>query len=903
MRKKIAKVGIALIAAMVALTFAGCPQDADDETPSGAAELTTKVKLGAFEADKIPTPITRAEWLAAGDDLADYNGADYYATIIVPQISDLTGSLTVNASGGASIKYAVSTTLTDKPTTVFAAQPPAGFTNNQVLNIQITSEDGKKVVYYRVQLKLANSVSSLSQVTVAGVVAAPLGTPGSTWNDAGIALGLVGINNSQRTNAQVMVTKTAPSSTAQFARVAALNDSAAPNFSSSDTITFEDGDFLYIEVTAQDGISKSVYKIEVAIGRTATASEIKIGTQTVSNLGTPAATVNEAGLAAGTVLLKETGSTNFSITVTPTDSEVTDIKYAVVQGSATPTFGTSTTLTLTEEDFLYVQLTSTSTTNPVTLVYKIQVFLSKAAAIKYGHPEIQSSVNHFIDPAWNDTTLEEYAITRIFPGDSPGVTNSTTHGVAKAMWDEDGLYVYVDVTDPTVSANPQTSPDHTKDSVELFINEDGNTTSVNISQPYAGRGSQFRVGAHGETSADSVLQVSGWKKDNNSGYVVIFQAPWRYLPDFPLTNGKKFGLDLQINACATDGGREAVVAWNNNAHGNYQNITDYAVATLDLAGETMKVNAKDPVITTSPEGKLYAPPLPSAADPLTVAATSRDGGTLSYKWYSNTTISYTGGTEISGAITASYTPTLPSIDGVTYYWVEVTNTLSDNGDGGRKIASVNSAIASVRVSSVPLYEKVQAGSCGVPVYRFTPPAGTPWSAYKKMTYTVYIQAGSETLTFTNNEIRSHIVGNFQPSVFNSQGEYYTGSSWGPQRWLIIANNVGISSIVGSDYVGGTWKTLTYDLSPDDVDHDPALKLTAGDTGPWYLGIGFTINETNASGKRVVYWVKDVALVKENGDKLYADDLQTPLGSRTLGQLRVRYQGGDGVTRSSLEPLP
>lgn len=60
---------------------------------------------------------------------------------------------------------------------------------------------------------------------------------------------------------------------------------------------------------------------------------------------------------------------------------------------------------------------------------------------------------------------------------------------------------------------------------------------------------------------------------------------------------------------------------------------------------------------------------------LTVGATA--SGTLSYKWYSSGSNSNRGGTLISGATGSSYTPPTGSV-GITYYYVEVTNTSGGN---------------------------------------------------------------------------------------------------------------------------------------------------------------------------------------------------------------------------------
>lgn len=77
-----------------------------------------------------------------------------------------------------------------------------------------------------------------------------------------------------------------------------------------------------------------------------------------------------------------------------------------------------------------------------------------------------------------------------------------------------------------------------------------------------------------------------------------------------------------------------------------------------------------------------------------------DGGSLSYQWYKNTSNAATGGTAITGATAASYTPAT-TVAGTTYYYCVVTNT--NTAVTGIKTATATSAVAAVVVNakSVP----------------------------------------------------------------------------------------------------------------------------------------------------------------------------------------------------------
>jgi hypothetical protein len=81
-----------------------------------------------------------------------------------------------------------------------------------------------------------------------------------------------------------------------------------------------------------------------------------------------------------------------------------------------------------------------------------------------------------------------------------------------------------------------------------------------------------------------------------------------------------------------------------------------------------------------------------------VTANSPDGGTLSYQWYSNTSATNAGGTSLgTSARSASFNPSTDA-EGTYYFFVEVKNTIPNNGDGGKKTAKVRSNAVEFRVS-------------------------------------------------------------------------------------------------------------------------------------------------------------------------------------------------------------
>jgi hypothetical protein len=105
-----------------------------------------------------------------------------------------------------------------------------------------------------------------------------------------------------------------------------------------------------------------------------------------------------------------------------------------------------------------------------------------------------------------------------------------------------------------------------------------------------------------------------------------------------------------------------------------------------------------PAITAQPQGASYTAGTAASALSVTVTPLAAGAGTLSYQWYSNAANSTSGGTAISGATAASYTPPATSA-GITYYYVIVTNTK----DGQTKTVTSSAAKIEINSSGTPTY--------------------------------------------------------------------------------------------------------------------------------------------------------------------------------------------------------
>lgn len=132
---------------------------------------------------------------------------------------------------------------------------------------------------------------------------------------------------------------------------------------------------------------------------------------------------------------------------------------------------------------------------------------------------------------------------------------------------------------------------------------------------------------------------------------------------------------------------------------------DVMVTVIGNDGPPGSVNAEHPDISVQPAATTNWDVSADAAKTLTVTANVADGGTLSYQWYSNASAANSGGTALgtnSAALSlakANYTT-----NDSYYFYVVITNTITDNGDGGNKTASVTSSVATVTVTgNTPAY--------------------------------------------------------------------------------------------------------------------------------------------------------------------------------------------------------
>jgi len=705
-------------------------------------------------------------------------------------------------------------------------------------------------------------------------------------------------------NVTITASPSHPRAEVEFLQVASGGEIDESEFWSDTVFDFLNGDTFYVRVTAANGVNKAYYRFDIQLGDVAITS-LKVGGKDVANLPLGGSTWRSAALGAFVLfqtLVTEGDNAGDGIEILAEAEEGATIEYAKAQAGVEPTgFSANNKIKFVDNDYLYLKVTGVSTSVGY---YKVEVSFKRSGRIKYGSPVIgygtakenvtppkkttEGAVDDglpqtagtpgFIDPIWNDTELEVYPIDRIYQADSTQMINggvggqyidengkSRTVGTAKALWDEEGLSIFLKVIDSDVVLND--NGNHECDSLELFVNEAYSQATNNLS--YGNGGSQYRVGAGGRRSGEGGWNVlrdlnktAAWKAsvaagDGFDGYYVLLKAPWRLRSKFfdgttTYMDGWKFGFELQINVGPTGTGRYGVQIWNNIAHTNYQNANDYGVAELYGHGNgAYNFAALPPTITVQPKGDVV-----SAGDTvnLTVTATTLDGGTITYEWFKGTSATDVG-TSAGTGNSLSFTFTPPS----AYYYAVATNS------AGGKTATTKSAVAGIIdadtiVLSDDWVEQVTIKGTAVPLYGFKLPSGKTFGDYDRIKLKFRMDKASHNM---NGRLRAW--GNYAASV-------YVPGNTPAQNGNKIQNKTpdGLLLSTGGNVVySGEWIDAEIVLSNRNALDDAAVIKAA--TGVVLLGFAPVPSNNGADNvgpdNERTYYVKNVTLTNTDGSEV------------------------------------
>ncbi|RCW76969.1 endo-1,4-beta-xylanase [Saliterribacillus persicus] len=183
----------------------------------------------------------------------------------------------------------------------------------------------------------------------------------------------------------------------------------------------------------------------------------------------------------------------------------------------------------------------------------------------FGTPEIDGS----IDGIWSDAT--ELPINRY------QTAWQGANGTAKTLWDNENLYVLIQVSDSDLDKTNENAWE--QDSVEVFVDENNAKTSF-----YEDEDGQYRVNFDNETSFNPASISEGFESatyKSANGYTVEMKIPFKTIS--PESN-TKVGFDVQIND-AKDGSRQSAATWNDTTGAGYQDTSVFGELTLLQAAE------------------------------------------------------------------------------------------------------------------------------------------------------------------------------------------------------------------------------------------------------------------------------------------------------------------------------
>jgi len=793
-KNRILGVGIAILAVALVTMITGCPNGNEPSNKGNSTEKTlTAFKIAGKDPDgAIPDPITQAEW----DDVDGIVTFTNQGSFTLSKDSLANASLSPTVTGG-SVTYWIGYDY-DRANASFTSARNLTFTDGDILFVKVTAGD-KTVNYYKFNVTTLTSSASLSLLTVAGV-SASTGTGAATW-DTITVMGKVELTGAQKTDAKIVATVN-QGATFKFAKVTGDGE---PIFDTTDTITFADGDFLYIEVISADESTVMIYKVALEIGHNAKLESVAIGATPQSEalyLGTPAATwAGVTGTAIGNFQTNRQLTAGLGITILGQDSAAV-IEYALVQeatsSAAEPTWTNYTSAIAAQvfdpdlQYYLYIKVTADAGD---VLIYKLKIIIPAVGVVVYGNPEISFDTDKMA--FWDNPNIKSFNVNRVNEAETIESYMRETWGlhtsaVVKAVWNDEGIYAYANVTTtqykdtetgslkdrPIANATETTNGAHLGDSFELFVNERLQVLRPGVQND---TGNQFRVGANnarsGRAAGSSVDPATTTGPDavanfiangqsatrlkngdgkatagQNGGYEVLVFVPFTEVNNANanqvfetgtfgrrVRDGSEIGLEFQFNTGVTNGARDGILTWNGVATASYAHSENYGLVSMDLAGATRVVNAERPTITVQPQAGIYeVGDTPSA---LTVVANViQSNSVLSYQWYKGTSTTAANPTTV-GTDSASYTPDIS--DGKTYYyWVVVTNTNTTvNGEQTRSVTSTTVAVVVTSDVAEQWVARISTVS-GItqPVFGFNIPTDKKLGDYTKVTFDIKLES-------------------------------------------------------------------------------------------------------------------------------------------------------------------
>jgi hypothetical protein len=187
------------------------------------------------------------------------------------------------------------------------------------------------------------------------------------------------------------------------------------------------------------------------------------------------------------------------------------------------------------------------------------------------------SIDATEDSLWDDVTARTCG--NVVSGSRSGSSDLSADW--KAVWDDTNLYVFVDVTDDTLTND--SSSTFKDDSVELFLDGDHSEgTSYDGTNDF-----QLKFGYNdssvstGPNSVTDTTGISFATTSTSDGWNCEIEIPWSTIGVTP-NDQHEMGFDVLVNDDDDGGDRDCAIAWADTNNDNWENPSSFGDVTLDL---------------------------------------------------------------------------------------------------------------------------------------------------------------------------------------------------------------------------------------------------------------------------------------------------------------------------------
>ncbi|MGC3957067.1 MAG: sugar-binding protein [Verrucomicrobiota bacterium] len=182
------------------------------------------------------------------------------------------------------------------------------------------------------------------------------------------------------------------------------------------------------------------------------------------------------------------------------------------------------------------------------------------------------------DEGWN--TAREYKLANSL--ETPATSADDLSACYRALWDENNLYVLVEVSDDTLMHDTTAEQWPHSDSVEIYLDADNSKSAEFGEHDYLFAFNWDKTTPTlKETKHDRTQDVQYTLVTTEKGYRIEAKFPWTTLGTKP-SAGAKLGLEVQVNDNDDGGKRDTKLCWHDKNNSAWKN--PQAFGTAELAG-------------------------------------------------------------------------------------------------------------------------------------------------------------------------------------------------------------------------------------------------------------------------------------------------------------------------------